>query len=196
MKYLYNNFYELIERNASEYPKDIAYFIDDRKISWKILKNRVDSFARALEVMGVKRNDKIPLLINNSLEYVIAYYAIQKLCAVPVPINTFLKEDEIAYILNDIEAGMLLASSKLAKNIKNIRDKTKVKRIVWEGEAPVVDEDNISFEEVMLNSDPHESVELPKINDLAVIIYTSGTTGKPKRRNAYIQKHILKYFRG
>ncbi|QCI27796.1 fatty acid--CoA ligase [Caminibacter pacificus] len=180
MKYLYNNFYEVLERNAREFRKKPAYFIDDKKVTWEEVKKKVDTFARTLELLGVKKEDKIPIYVANSLEFIIAYLATQKIGAIPVPINTFLKEDEVAFIVNDVEAELMVASSKLACNIPTIRSKTKVKKIIWEGDYKDLDENNISFSEILANYEAHESIELPKLEDLAVIIYTSGTTGKPK----------------
>jgi len=180
MEYKYNNFYEILELNAKKYPKKPAYFIDKRKVTWERVKKKVDTFSRALELIGVKKGDKIAMLVTNSIEYIVSLLGIQKLGAVAVPINTFLKEDEIAFILNDIEAEILIASSKLSNNIKNIRKKTSVKKIIWEGEYKQIDGDNISFSEILSNFESHEVTSLPKIDDLAVIIYTSGTTGKPK----------------
>ena len=180
MKYPYNNFYELLERNASEYGKKVAYFIDNKKITWNEVKRKVDVFARSLELLGVKKNDKVSIFVNNSLEFIISLLGIQKLSAIPVPINTFLKEDEVAFIVNDVESEILIASYKLKNSIKNIRNKTKIKKIIWEGDIKEVDEDNISFDEILSKTEVHEHKELPNLKDLAVIIYTSGTTGKPK----------------
>ncbi len=180
MKYPYNNFYEVLERNAQEYGKKPAYFLDKEKVTWKDVKKKVDTFARSLELLDIKKNDKVPIYVGNSLEYVIALLGIQKIGAVPVPINTFLKEDEIAFILNDVEANTMVASAKFADNIKNIREKTSIKKIIWEGEPDIIDENNISFKEILANIEPHEAIKLPELDDLAVIIYTSGTTGKPK----------------
>jgi len=180
IKYDYNNFYEILEKNTKQYPNKTAYFIDDKKITWSRVKKKVDTFARTLELLGVKKEDKVPIFVGNSVEYIVALLGIQKLGAVAVPINTFLKEEEIAYIVNDVEATLMVASAKLANSIKNIRKKTGVKKIIWEGEWDGVDADNISFSEILSNFESHEVSELPKIDDLAVIIYTSGTTGKPK----------------
>jgi len=180
IKYDYNNFYEVLEKNAEKFPKKTAYFIDDRKINWGRVKKKVDTFARTLEFLGVEKNDKVPVLVGNSLEFIVTVLGIQKIGAVAVPINTFLKEDEIAYIINDVEADLLIASAKFSNNLKNIRQKTGIKKIIWEGEFKNVDSDNISFSEILSNFESHEVSELPKIDDLAFIIYTSGTTGKPK----------------
>ena len=178
--YEFNNFYEILERNVKQFPKKTAYFIDDRKVTWSRVKKKVDTFARTLEFLGVKEKDKIPLFVGNSIEYIVALLGIQKLGAIAVPINTFLKEDEVAFIVNDVEATLMIASSNLANSIKNIRKKTNIKKIIWEGEFKNIDADNISFSEILSNFESHEVSELPEIDDLAVIIYTSGTTGKPK----------------
>jgi long-chain acyl-CoA synthetase len=180
MKYQYNNFYEILEKNAKKLKNKPAYFIDNRKISWDRLKKKVDTFARALEIIGVKKGDLVPILLGNSVEYIVALLGIQKLGAAAVPINTFLKEEEITFILNDTEAKILIASSKFKNNLKDIRKNTNVKKIIWEGDVDNIDENNISFSEILSNFESHEVKELPKIDDLAVIIYTSGTTGKPK----------------
>jgi len=70
--YEYNNFYEVLEKNAKNFPKKVAYFIDNRKVSWNRVKKKVDTFARTLEFLGVKKNDKVPVLVANSLEFIIA----------------------------------------------------------------------------------------------------------------------------
>ncbi|WP_024789826.1 long-chain-fatty-acid--CoA ligase [Lebetimonas sp. JH292] len=180
MNYQYNNFYEILEKNAKNLKNKPAYFLNNRKISWERVKKKVDTFARALEIIGVKKGDLVPVLVGNSIEFIVAILAIQKLSAVAVPVNTFLKEEEITFILNDTEAEILIASSKFKNNLKNIRNNTNIKKIIWEGEVENIDENNISFSEILSNFESHEVKELPKRNDLAVIIYTSGTTGKPK----------------
>ncbi len=180
MKYKYNNFYEMIVENEKKYKNSPAYFIDNKKVTWGEFKKLVDTFSKALHLMGIKKGDKIPIFVTNSLEFIIAMQAIQKIGAVAVPINTFLKEEEVAFILNDIDAKLLIASKKLQNNIKNIREKTNVEKIIWEGDIEEIDENNISFNEMISKFDSHEVSQTPKLDDLAFIIYTSGTTGKPK----------------
>ena len=179
MRYEYNNFYEIIEKNAILYKNSTAYFIDNRKISWKEFKQKIDSFSNELYTLGVKKGDKIPILLSNSLEFIIALHAIQKIGGIVVPINTFLKEDEIVFILNDIEATLLITSKKFEKNIQNISQKTSINKIIWEG-LKKSDKTNISFEEMLNNNSSYETNQKTNIEDLAFIIYTSGTTGNPK----------------
>lgn len=180
-EYKFNSFYEALNEQAKKRPKHIALFDEDRKITYERLKLKVDTFARFLEFIGIKRDDKIALVVVNSTEFIVAFLATGKLGAVPVPINTFLKEDEITYILNDCEAKVLISSAKFAKETKNLFDKTGIEKIIWEGEFEDLNEKNISFKEILSNLESHEKIDYhPNIDDIATIIYTSGTTGKPK----------------
>ena len=179
--YRYNTFYEVLKEHATKRPKATAYFVGDRKISFKRLLLKVDTFARFLELMGLHKGDRLALVMANSVEFVVALLAAQKLGATPVPINNFLKEEEILYILNDCQAKFLVASAQYSKELQNVLERSPVERIVWEGEYNGLDEHNIAFSEILENLESHEQLTQPvDIDDLAVIIYTSGTTGKPK----------------
>jgi len=179
--YKYNSFYEVLAHHAKVIPDKTAYFMDDRKINFYRVKLKVDTFARFLEFIGIQKGDRIALVVANSLEFIVSFLAAGRLGAVVVPINTFLKEDEIAFILNDSNAKLLISSAKFAKNTENMIKKTSVEKIVWEGDRKELNENNISFNEILSNLESHEKVSYkPDINDLGVIIYTSGTTGKPK----------------
>jgi len=162
----FNNFYEVIERNSQKYGKKVAYFVDKSKIRWREFKDLVDRFTTILTNYDIKKNDKVALYMTNSLEFLIAYFAIQRIGAVVVPINIFLKEEEISYILNDVGAKLIVASEKFKNNLNSI----KIEKIF---------EDKLKKEE-LLKITPTTTPSPAKIEDLAVIIYTSGTTGLPK----------------
>ncbi len=181
LEYRFNSFYEILSLHAQKRPKHTALFDGDRKISYKRLKLKVDTFARFLEFIGIKENDKIGILVANSPEFIVSFLAAGKLGAIPVPINTFLKEEEIAYILNDSGAKILISSAKFSKETKNLFDKTSIQKIIWEGDFEELDERNISFKEILSNLESHEKTLFnADIDHIATIIYTSGTTGKPK----------------
>ncbi|BAF69649.1 fatty acid--CoA ligase [Nitratiruptor sp. SB155-2] len=179
--YRYNNFYEIVKEHATKRPKSVAYFIDERKITFHRLLLKIDTLARFMELMGVQKEEKVAIIMANSLEFIITLLAAQKLGAIPVPINNFLKEDEITFILNDSDAKLLAASAKYAKELRNVLETTNVQKIVWEGEYQGLDENNIAFSEILESLESHEKLnQHVDIDDTAVIIYTSGTTGKPK----------------
>lgn len=141
-----------------------------------------NSYANSLREMGIKKGDRIGILLYNSLEYVALYFAISKLGAIAVRINFRLTAQELAYILNDSETTLLCFDLKLAKEIEMIRFSVPVKNYIclqredksslpawakrWnvleDGNSVFVSQDNID------KSDP------------VMLMYTSGTTGRPK----------------
>ncbi len=181
LQYKYNNFYEMVKENAKNFPNKPVVFIDKRKVGNLRLKQKIDTFARFLEFSGIRSGDKVALIVENSEEFIISFFAITKIGAIVVPINTFLKRDEYEYILSDCEAKLLVSSPKFAKETKNLLDTTSVEKIVWTGDYDELDERNYSFLEIAQSQETHEQIsQPPSLNDLACIVYTSGTTGKPK----------------
>ena len=178
--YRYGNFYEVLEKFAKSSPHKAALFEEGKKVSYLELKLKTDSLSRFLDVTGAKKEDKIALLLRNSKEFIISLLACSKLGCVCVPINTFLKEEEIEYILNDSKAKILIASAKFKSQTKTLLSTTKIKKIIWEGNYKELDKNNISFEEASALSCQMKTPSVAKVDDLAVIFYTSGTTGKPK----------------
>ena len=181
MTYPYENFYEMISANAKEQAKKTVIFIDDEKVSNLQLLQKVDSFARFLSHSGMGEDDKIALITPNSLEFMIAFFAISKIGGVIVPINNMLKEDEYTYILNDAEVKMLVTSSKFARETQNLQASTSVEKTVWIDELPECSGDHFLFSEAMTLPPVNDEIKVDKKSDeLALLIYTSGTTGHPK----------------
>ena len=180
MNYPYANFYEMLAHHAARKPRRPALFYEKRKITYERLLKKVDTLARFLELSGIEKGDRVAIFMQNSIEFVVSLFAITKLGAVAVPVNTFLKSEEVAYILNDCKARMLMASSEQAKVVAPLWESTGIEKVVWEGAYEALDSRNIGFDEIFEILHAHEHVDLPAIDDLAVIIYTSGTTGNPK----------------
>ena len=181
MTYPYQNFYEMISANAQKLANKTLVFIDDEKISNREFLEKVDSFARFLSHSGMQSDDKIAIITPNSVEFLIAFFAISKIGGVIVPINNMLKEDEYTYILNDSEAKMLITSTKFAKQTQDLQNKTEVVKTVWIDELPNVSGEHFLFSEAMLIPSTDNASQIDKkIDDLAILIYTSGTTGHPK----------------
>jgi len=119
--------------------------------------------------------------MTNSKEFIIAFLATGKLGAVPVPINTFLKRNEIEYILENSDSKILITQDKFEKDLKGILNVIpKLEKIIWHGNVNCLDKYNLSFEEGLTIKDYEHIKPKATIEDTALIIYTSGTTGKPK----------------
>jgi len=181
LEYKYQNFYEIIENNAKKFGKKTIVFTENSKLNNTQLKQRVDVFARFLELSGIKYKDKVALVLNNSEYFIISLLAVTKLGAIAVPINNFLKQEELDYILNDCEAKLLVTSKTFEKELLNVFENTKVQKAVWTDDYDKLDERNFCFDEVLKGTSVHEKLEhTPTLEDTALIFYTSGTTGNPK----------------
>lgn len=125
-----------------------------------------------LATQGVGKGDVVSLLLPNSVEYVIAYFACWQLGALAGPINSLLKSQEMAYVISNSEAKALLVSSEFLPVVETIRNELPSLQavIVFDDEAEATSAyDESPVPAVTLDCD-HE----------AIIIYTSGTTGRPK----------------
>ncbi len=179
MEYKFNNFYELITFQAKKRKKKIALFSDDKKITYGDMLQKVDRLAGFLVEQGVKKGDKIALFLRNSPEFIYTIFAASKIGAVLVPINTFLKEDELTYILEDSGSSVLIASGIYSKVVNGSKASSLCQLILWKGEESPKSEDSHSFKDALKSNTVAEHTQLG-LEDTAVIIYTSGTTGKPK----------------
>ena len=179
LKYRYNNFYEMLYENAKKSGSKTALFQGDDKVSYKQLLSMCDRLAGYLHEEGIKSSERVAIFMRNSIEFVVSVFAISKIGAVVVPINTFLKSDELAYILKDSQAVALFASSNFEKVVHDAGADKLCKKIIWEGGLRLSSDIHIPFDDAMANDIKYPPV-MRKLDDMAVIFYTSGTTGRPK----------------
>jgi long-chain acyl-CoA synthetase len=184
VEYPFNNLYDIVVANTDKAPNKTIITEEKLKLSNKVFKERIDIVAEYLKTqIGVRPDDKVAIFMSNSWQYIVNAFAISKIGAVVVLINNFLKEDEIAYILNDSQAKLLFSSVKYAKETQNLMKKTDVGQIIWvDGIPPFENEKNIVYDSIY-NTQNNAETLMPfpsKLEDTAFIFYTSGTTGKPK----------------
>ncbi len=179
-EYPYRNFYEVIEENCKKFKGKPILFEEDKKITHEELKHNIDSFAKYLELIGIRKGDHVAILLTNSKEFIISLLSVSKLGGVAVPINTFLKKQEIEYILQNSDSKLLITQTKFSEEISDVLNNTDIEKIIWVDNYPNLDEKNLSFEEGLTIEDYEHIKPQGELDDPFVIIYTSGTTGKPK----------------
>src|SRR5216683_3284457 len=171
----------LRQRVAASPEKDFLFSESDgRRFSYTQFEQAVTRAARLMQSHGVAKGDVVSLLMPNSAEYIIAYFACWQLGALAGPVNSLLKEEEISFVMNNSAAKTILIHSEFLPRLENIRnDLPQLKStILFDDEAQAtLDFANWSSTNLSLSDS-----SLPDINldDEAIIIYTSGTTGKPK----------------
>jgi len=159
-------------------------------LTYEQLDKKVSELARGMLELGVAKGDKVGLWMPNIPEWVVAYYAIARIGAVVVPMNTRYKTHEVEYILNNSEATTLFAVGSFAgidyiSMIGEIRGKLpNLKHVIVVGESG---QDMHSFESVeqsgrglVTDGKLVEREESCDPLDNVFILYTSGTTGNPK----------------
>ena len=147
-----------------------AMFWGDQGFTFTQLHDQARAVAQELAAtLGVKPGDRVGLWLKNRPEFVPAYFGILNAGGVVVPINNFLKPDEVSYMLNNCGAKLLITEEELA------------------GHAPAIVASVPGLQVLKVEAFaalPPASPSLPASQrteqDLAVIIYTSGTTGRPK----------------
>jgi long-chain acyl-CoA synthetase len=166
---------ELLKQRASAAPDKLFLFseADKRRFTYSEFETAVKRTSKLLVANGVRKGDVVSLLLPNSVEYVIAYFACWQIGALAGPINSLLKSQEIAYVILNSEAKAWLVSSEFLPVVEAVRDELRGSLRV------VIPFDNEAEATSDIAETPDPQPELTP-DDEAIIIYTSGTTGKPK----------------
>ncbi len=166
------------------WPHRQAVVQGDTSFTYQQFGRRVYGLARALAERGVAKGKVVAVLAPNVHQFLETYYACAVLGAVLNPINFRLSAREVAFILEDSGAEVLLAHADFASQVAQaLEDGGAVRSVLWigEGDIPVLDLEGVDYEQTLAAQEglPLESPELGA-DDLAHLYYTSGTTGQPK----------------
>jgi fatty-acyl-CoA synthase len=188
-----------LDVSATRYPHKTAIVYYGREISYRELAAAVNRLAGYLERSGIKRGDRVLLLMQNCPQFIISYYAILRANAVVVPLNTMLVTNELRYFAQDSQAALALVGQDAYPQLAPLlREGTPRRAVVaaysdYRGDLP-----GVPVPEVV--AAPREPIAEPGVtlwadalaaggepgpllvgpDDLAVLPYTSGTTGRPK----------------
>lgn len=212
---------QFLEDAASKHPKQTATIfgacvgsrILDAIMSFEELNQTVSRFGAGLQEMGVKKGDRVAIMLPNSPQFIIASYACWRIGAIVVCCNPLYVSREIKHLVNDSAAETFIVMSSFYHRVKSIRQETALKRVVVtnikeyfpgllkflfglskekkEGHRVNIsgDENTYWFQDIIKNApDNPEQVDI-KPDDIATLIYTGGTTGVPK--GAQLTHHNL-----
>lgn len=157
-----------------------------REISWKIFNEKANRCAHYLLERGIRKGDKVGILMMNCLEWLPVYFGILKTGALAVPLNFRYSSDEIEYCLNLADISVLFFGPEFIGRLEAISDKIISHRLliyVGEGLTPSFSENYVMS--AMNYSSENLNVFLSD-DDFAAIYFSSGTTGFPK---AILHKH-------
>ena len=202
---------ELLERNARDYANDVAlvevnpaitevrrvtwreYELMEpnpkapyrREITWSVFDEKANRFANALLSRGIKKDDKVGILLMNCLEWLPIYFGILKTGAIAVPLNFRYDAEEIEYCVDLADVDILVFGPEFIGRVEEIAEKISKNRLLfYVGEnCPSFAED---YNEMVANSSSvSPGIEITD-DDYGAIYFSSGTTGFPK---AILHKH-------
>lgn len=202
---------EILERNAREFGNDICLveinpdvqekrrvtwrdydLVENtsltsyrREITWSVFNEKANRMANLLISRGIKKGDKVGILLMNCLEWLPIYFGILKAGALAVPLNFRYVADEIKYCVELAEVDVLVFGPEFIGRVEEIVDEIDEKRILFYvgGDCPSFAED---YDKLSANcSSIAPDIKLTD-DDYAAIYFSSGTTGFPK---AILHKH-------
>lgn len=186
-----------LREHARTKPNQAAIHFYGAITTYRELDECSDALAAALADRGVGRGDTVALYLQNSPQFVIAFFAVQKLGAVVGPCNPMFKKWELEYQLNDLGARVIITTDDQVATALAVRDQTMVEYVISSsyedflppsGAAnfpgitglPVVPGTERMLELISQPVTPLPEPEIDMLTDPALVIYTSGTTGQPK----------------
>jgi long-chain acyl-CoA synthetase len=170
--------YDLLAMTAREYPEQLAVIDGEKKVTYAELERLVDRFAAVLYRLGVRKGDRIAVMLPNCLEYIVSYYAIQRLGGILVQVNPMYQHSELTYLLEDSEPKAFIGHQDQKRKLALIGWDAKLTLILVEGAS---DAGEYGFyEEIAAVSTAPPVVEINPREDIAVLQYTGGTTGRSK----------------
>jgi fatty-acyl-CoA synthase len=173
------NWTNQLARHALMQPDATALRFLGHTTTWAELDRRVTALAGALSRRGVAFGDRVLVLMLNRTEFIESFLAANKLGAIAVPVNFRMTPPEIAFLVSDCDAKVVIAESVLTNVATAVRDlDPNLATVIVAGSAT---EDGVLGYDDLLGEDgaPAAPVDIPN-DSPALIMYTSGTTGQPK----------------
>lgn len=173
----------LLDRAAQEGGEKTALVYGERETSFLDLRREVLSVAEGLRRAGVEKGDRIAVVHRNAPEFISAYFAVNRLGAIAVPINFMVsKADELAYMLADCGAKGVFTQKDFLPGLTGAAEKCPDLKALWVTDAagpfdsPLVR----PYQDLRAGAFPETGPDAATEGDVAAILYTSGTTGFPK----------------
>jgi long-chain acyl-CoA synthetase len=192
--------YEMLAQAVERNPNGTATLFFGARIRYAELRKRIDRFADGLAELGVRKGDRVAVILPNFPAYPIAHFAVLKLGAVLVPTNPLYVERELAHQLSNSGAETAIVFDQLLPKLEAIRSQTPVKRVIVAGireflppmlgvlyglknkTAMPLDRNRgmLPFSALLQGKAPSAPSVPVEPDDVAMLLYTGGTTGVSK----------------
>jgi long-chain acyl-CoA synthetase len=192
--------FKILEDSAVKYPKKIAITFYNYSITYEELLKKVESLKTALYDLGIRKGDRVALMLPNTPHYIISYFAVLKLGAIVVQMNPLYSKSEMEFILKDSSAKALITLDLFLDKVLQIKDNIPTKLFIIGrvkeflnfplnflyslktifSKIPPIPNDFHVFSSLLYTNSKIIDVQINPKEDVAVLQYTGGTTGRPK----------------
>lgn len=203
LEYPQKTMYQMVVDTATKYPDFIAYEYFGKTCTYQGLMDKIEACAKSLQHIGVKSDDVITLVMPNTPEAIIMFYAVNKIGAVAQMVHPLSSSSEIEFCLKNAQSEYVFTLDFIYDKIAEVKDSAKLKKIIltsasdsmnllttigyWLKAGRKLKLENLSDNVLMWKDFIYEGRVAPVANesnktdvDLAVILYSGGTTGEPK----------------
>ncbi len=170
------------DKEVFEVVKDESLGIESGSYSFKDIKELSNRVGNALLSLGLGVDDRLLMVVLDSVEFVISFLGAIKVGIIPIPVNTYLNPEDYLYFLEDSRAKALLVHAPILDKVLVYKDRTRFLKhiLVIETKKFKPKKDQLNFQE-LVNSASSDLKPLAFSKDnWAFWLYSSGTTGKPK----------------
>ena len=183
----YNAVADLIDAQVARgLAEKIAFADADRTLGYGELQASTCAFAHALHDLGLRPEERLAVLLYDTVDFPIAFWGSVRAGIVALPLNTLLTSEQYAYILGDSRAAAIVASAALAKTLVPILDRLpRLRTVILLGagagdKAAFASRDVYDFDDLLARGS-RDAFAAPTLSDeVAFWMYTSGSTGEPK----------------
>jgi long-chain acyl-CoA synthetase len=170
-----HSIWAMISDAASRHPDREALVCGDTRMNWREVVQRSEAISAGFHRLGLRSGDRVALLLGNRIEFVLMLFAAAHAGLVTVLLGTRQQKPEIAYVLTDCGAKLLIHEAQLADRVPDAHEVPDVlHRIAVDDEARLS-----PFSSFLDLATPRPPADVGE-EDTAMILYTSGTTGRPK----------------
>ncbi len=170
---------DLLTRAAKWYPEKEGIVFEDKRFTYRELNARANALAHAFLEMGVRKGDRIAVICHNSHYYFEAVFAAAKIGAVSTNLNWRLSPREMAFLVDDSDARVILFSGRFAHLFEPMMALMN-RKFTLIGVEGTLRDDMLDYDELIARYPGHEPEADVHEDDVMLQIYTSGTTGRSK----------------
>jgi fatty-acyl-CoA synthase len=171
----------ILDRNGALYPDRECIVFEDQRWTWRDLDERTNRVSHFLSSAGVKRGDRIGVLLRNCADYVAIYFAASKLGVVLAPYNYWFRARELRHVIGDSDPQMLIFGAEFESVIADATSELDIPGYVRVGGSSGAISQAADWAGGLAASKVDDYIDTEvRGTDAFTIIYTSGTTGQPK----------------